>query len=70
MPMPPYTRSHGSIGQSTYGSHNNFGGSGSKSASAGKLSWGHPKDAKVDLKALLSRTFVAKSEVRESYIEL
>ena len=36
MPMPPYKRSHGSIGQSSHGSHINFGGNGSKGASAGK----------------------------------
>jgi hypothetical protein len=29
MSMPSYTRPHGNIGQSSHGSHNNFGGNGS-----------------------------------------
>ena len=60
MPMRPYTRSHGSIGQRSHDSHNNFGGNGSKSASAIELNWGHPKDAKADFKSLRSRTFMTK----------
>jgi hypothetical protein len=30
MPMPPYERPHGNIGQSSHVSQNNFGGNGSK----------------------------------------
>ena len=53
MPMPSYKRSHGNIGQSNHGSHNCFGGNGSKGDSAIKLNWGHPKDAKADFKSPL-----------------
>jgi hypothetical protein len=53
MPMPPYKRSHGNIGQNNHGSRNNFRGNGSKGASAGKLNWGHPKDMKADFKSPL-----------------
>jgi hypothetical protein len=53
MPMPPYTCSHGNIGQSSHDGHNNFGGNGSKGASASKLNWGHPKDVKADFKSPL-----------------
>jgi len=48
MPMPPYIRSHGNIGQRSRGSHNNFGGNGSKGASANKSNWGQPKGVKAD----------------------
>ncbi len=51
MPMPPYKRSHGSIGQSSHGSHNNFEGNGSKGASTCKSNWGQHKDAKADCKS-------------------
>jgi hypothetical protein len=51
MPMPPYKRSHGSIGQSSHGSRNNFGGNGSKGAFASKSNWGQHKDAKADFKS-------------------
>ncbi len=51
MPMPPYTRSRGNIGQSSHGSHNNFEGNGSKGASASKSNWRQPEDAKVDFKS-------------------
>ena len=34
MPMPPCKCSHGNIGQSSHASHHNFGGNGSKGASA------------------------------------
>ena len=53
MPMPPYTRSHGSFGQSIHGSHSSFGGNGSKGTSVSKLNWGQPKDVKADIKSLL-----------------
>jgi hypothetical protein len=36
MLMPPYKRSHASIGQSSHGSHNNFGGNESKGAFASR----------------------------------
>ena len=52
MPMPSYTRPHGSIGQSNHDSHNNFRGNGSKGAFDSKLNWGHLKDAKADFKVL------------------
>jgi len=39
MPMPPNNRSHGNIGQICNVSHNNFGGNGSKGASASKSNW-------------------------------
>ena len=48
--MPPYNSSHGNIGQSNHGNHNNFGGNGSKGAFASKLNWGHPKDGKAYFK--------------------
>jgi len=51
MPMPPYKRSHGSIGQNKHGSHNNIGGNGSESGSTSILNWGCPKDANVDFKS-------------------
>jgi len=51
MPTPPYKRSQGSIGQSSHGNHNNFGGNGSKGASATKSNWGQPKDVKANLKS-------------------
>jgi hypothetical protein len=51
MPMPPYKFSHGNIGQSSHGNHNNFGANGSKCASACESNWGQPKDAKEDLKS-------------------
>jgi hypothetical protein len=61
MPMPPYTRSHGNIGQSSHGSHNNFEGNGSKGAFASKLNWGQPKDVKADFKSpLMSYNFDKK----------
>ena len=50
MPMPSYKRPHGNIGQSCFGSHNSFGGNGSKCAFGCKLNWGHLKDAKAYLK--------------------
>jgi len=53
MPMPSYGRPHGSIGQSTHGSHTNFGGNGSKGIFDSKLNWGHLKDAKADFKSPL-----------------
>ena len=53
MPMPPYTRSHGSFGQSSHGSHNSFGGNGVSGAFNSKLNWGHLKDAKADFKSPL-----------------
>ena len=49
--MPPYKRSHGNIGQSSHGSHNNFGGNGSKGPFASKSNWGQHKDAKADFKS-------------------
>jgi len=60
MPMPPYKRSHGRIGQSSHGSHNNFGGNGSKSAFGRKLNWGHSKDVKADFKSPRGLTFLTK----------
>ena len=63
MPMPPYTRSHGSIGQSNHDIHNSFGGNGSKSAYASKLNWGHPKDAKVYFKTP-SKSFNSAKKVK------
>jgi len=48
MQMPPYNRSHGSIGQSNHDNHHSFGGNGDKDSSGGKLNWGHLKDAKGD----------------------
>jgi len=53
IPMPPYKRSHGNIGQSNRCSHNNFEGNKSKGASASKSNWGQPKDAKADFKSPL-----------------
>jgi hypothetical protein len=53
MPMPPYKPSHNSIGQSSHGSHNSFGGNGRKGTSASKLNRGQPKDVKVDFKSPL-----------------
>ena len=53
MPMPSYKCPHGSIGQSSHGSHNSFGGNGSKGAFGSKLTWGHLKDAKADFKSPL-----------------
>jgi len=50
MPMPPYTRSRGNIGQSSHDSHNNFGGNGNKGASVNKSNWGQHNDAKSDFK--------------------
>ena len=44
MMMPPNKRSHGNNGQSSHGSHNNFGGNGSKVDSASKSNWGQSKD--------------------------
>jgi len=51
VPMPSYKRPRGNIGQSSHGSHNNFGGNGSKNASSSKLLRGHLNDAKVDFKS-------------------
>ena len=63
MPMPPYKRSHGSIGQSSHDSHNDFGCNGSKSASASKLNWGHPKDAKANFKSP-SKSYIPDKKVK------
>jgi len=60
MPMPSYTRPHGSIGQSNHGNHKSFGGNGSKCAFGSKLTWGHLKDTKQTLKVLWSRTILIK----------
>jgi len=71
MPMPPYKRSHGSIGQSSHGSHNNFGGNGSKGVFASKLNWGQRKDAKADFKSpSKSYNYDKKNVVREISIRL
>ena len=71
MPMPPYTRSHGNIGQSSHVSHNDFVGSGSKGASASKFNWGHPKDVNANFKSpLKSYNSNKKHKVRESRIML
>jgi hypothetical protein len=53
MPMTSYKRSHGNISQGGHGSHNRFGGNGSKGASGSKLNWGHLKDAKADFESPL-----------------
>ena len=65
MPMPPYTRSHGNIGQSNHGTHNNFGGNGSKGAFASKLNWGQTKDVKVDFKSPLKSYNSDKNSTRK-----
>jgi hypothetical protein len=64
MPMPSYKRPHGSIGHNSCDSYGSFGNIGSKGAFDSKVSWGHLKDAKADLKAHRSLTFLTKSDVR------
>jgi hypothetical protein len=46
-PLPSYKSPHGSIGRSSHGSHNIFGGNESEGAFGSKLTWGHLKDAKA-----------------------
>ena len=53
MPMPQYTRLHGNIVQISHGSHNSFGGNGSKGAFGSTLTWRHLKDAKANFKSPL-----------------
>ena len=52
--MPSYKLSHGIIGRSCHGNHNNFGGNGSRGSSGNKLTWGHLKDAKAGFKSPLN----------------
>jgi hypothetical protein len=65
MPMPSYKRPHGSIGQSGHGSHNSFGGNGSRGASRSKLTWGHFKDAMPNFKSPLNSCNSDKKVKRE-----